>query len=180
MKTPKSKILNPKSAILLTLLILTTASCVSVKKQRSRAHEFFREHPEELAALCADRFPPSIEYKPGIPIIKHDTVTVPGDSIPCPEVINPDTGQKETPMVKCPDCKSVTEYQTRTDTVFVANTAREEQFRLRSDRLQAERDLAILKEEEAIAKAKKRFWYIIGLIALIGLYTFGRFRRLLP
>lgn len=169
-----------KHSLLILALLIATASCVSVKKQRTRAHEFFREHPEELAELCADRFPPSIEYKPGVPIIQRDTVTVPGDSIPCPEVINPDTGQKETPKVKCPDCKSVIEYQTRTDTVFVANTAREEQLRLKADRLQAERDLAILREEDATAKAKKRFWTIVAIIALIGIYTFGRIRRIVP
>jgi len=37
---------------LLFILIMLAASCVSVKKQRSRAHDFFRERPEELARLC--------------------------------------------------------------------------------------------------------------------------------
>jgi|GEM_PF-1812749 len=164
---------------LLSILLLT-ASCVTVKKQRSRAHDFFREHPEELAELCADRFPPEIRYKPGVPIIKRDTVTVPGDSIPCPEIINPDTGQKETPKVKCPDCKSIHESQSRVDTVYLPNTAREEQLRLKADRLQAERDLAILKEEEASNKARKRFWYIVALVAFAGVYVFGKIRRFFP
>jgi len=169
-----------KHSLLIIALLIATASCVSVKKQRSRAHDFFREHPEELARLCADRFPPMPVYKPGETIIERDTVTIPGDSIPCPEMINPDTGQKERPMVKCPDCQSIRESESRIDTMYLPNTAREAELRLKADRLQAERDLLALREQDAKDKAKKRFWYIIALIALIGIYTFGRIRRFLP
>lgn len=165
-----------KKIILILAVTIVAAGCVSTKKQRERAHEFFREYPEELAELCADRFPPEIVYRPGETIIKREPVIVPGDSIPCPDIVNPDTGKTETPKVKCPDCKGEIIEIVRVDTMMVADKAREEQYRLEGERLRADLYDTTRDLEESRRKAKNRLNVIFVIIALVGVYVLGKIR----
>lgn len=161
--------------------VLILGGCASVKKQRSRAHEFFREHPAELAELCGDKFPPRVEYRPGKTetLIHRDTVTTPGDSIPCPETVNPETGEKYIPKVKCPDTRLITERWLRTDSLLQASTAREEQYRLESERHARLATTERVLREQADKRAKNRGWALGGVLAAIAGYFILKGRRII-
>lgn len=154
--------------------VLILGGCASVKKQRSRAHEFFREHPAELAELCGDKFPPKIEYRPGKPIIKSDTTVVTDTvkvTVDCPDGT----------QVDCPPNKTVTIRDTITvrDTIYQENTARIEEFRLRAER--AER-LTVVEQtlrQQADKRAKNRGWALGGLLTVIVLYFILKGRRII-
>lgn len=161
--------------------VLILGGCASVKKQRSRAQEFFREHPAELAELCADKFPPRIEYRPGKTetLIHRDTVTTPGDSIPCPETVNPETGEKYIPKVKCPDTQLITERWLRTDSLLQASTAREEQYRLESERHARSAATERVLREQAEKTSRNRGWALGGVLAAIAGYFILKGRRII-
>lgn len=96
---------------------LLFCSCMTTKK----ATDYLKKN-NSLAGICANEYPPKIEYKSGQVITKSDTTYLPGDSIPCPPTIN----GKDTIRikVKCPDQKIIRDTIYRVDTVTVENTAR--------------------------------------------------------
>ncbi len=160
--------------VIIIATVILMASCVSVKKQRSRAHEFFREHPEELAEICADKFAPKTEFTPGKTIIKTDTtiltdtVTVTAD---CPDGTHVE--------VECPPNKTITIRDTIRvrDTIRMENTARVEQYRLKAE--EQARMLATEKilRERAEEKAKQRGWLLLGLFLAIIFVGFIIYKR---
>lgn len=160
--------------ILIATGVLLMSGCVSVKKQRSRAHEFFREHPVELAELCGDKFPTKTEYLPGKTVVKSDTTVVTDTvtvQVDCPD------GTK----VDCPPAKTVFIRDTVTirDTLLQENTARVEQYRLQSERdarLLAVKDHQLTEAEKT---AKNRGWVLAGVIAAGVIYFLLKARRII-
>jgi hypothetical protein len=171
--------------LLLAGLFLTLAGCASLEKQRNRAEKFYKAHPEELAEKCAQNYPPT--YKPGKEVEQgRDTVYLPGDSVPCPQVTDPQTGKVTTPKVKCPDSKTIYIPKLRVDTVeSTALLARLEKQRqdiadLRADIKTAnkDKDNANTERDKARGTAKNRLWVIIGLIVgIAGYIGFKIYRR---
>lgn len=98
---------------LILLSVVLLASCVTEKK----AVNYMRTHPEKLAEMCANTFPPKIEYRPGKPIyktdsiieIRIDTVKV---TVDCPDGTKVDAD--------CPPNKTIT--KTIRDSVMVTDT----------------------------------------------------------
>lgn len=156
--------------------VLILGGCASVKKQRSRAHEFFREHPAELAELCGDKFPPKIEYRPGKPIFKTDT-TVVTDTVKV-TVDCPDGTQVEA---DCPPNKTTTIRDTITvrDTIMQENTARTEQFRQAAERNARLAATEQVLREQAEKRAKNRGWVLGGVLAAIAIYFILKGRRII-
>lgn len=157
-----------KQAIALTVMACFV-SCVSVKKQRSRAEEFYRAHPEELAAKCANNFPPT--YKPGKTVdLKPDTVYVKGDSVQCPPPkINPTTGQNYPPQkVACPPGKTIYLPQLRVDTVeSTALLARAADLQQQNANLRADVTEKAKTIVEAKSMATSRLWTIVAMGAAL-------------
>lgn len=163
-----------RGLFIIVAAIIFLSSCASVKKQRSRAHDFFREHPIELAELCGDKFPVQIEYRPGKEIIKSDT-TVIKDTVTV-TVDCPDGTQVDCP----PNQKIIIRDTIRTrDTLLRENTARIEEFRLKSER--AERLLIVEQalRGQAEKRAKNRGWVIGGILVLIAARFILKTRRII-
>lgn len=156
------------------------AGCVSVQKQRNRAETFYKLHPEELTARCAEKFvSPSPIYIKGKDSIRIDTVTVAGDSVKCPDVINPDTGEKSPGVkLKCPDSKTITKYKDRVDTLKIVPPEmlaliEQQEIEIKQNGT----DLSNSKDEtkDALKTAANRLWVIIGLSVLIAGYALLKF-----
>jgi hypothetical protein len=99
-------------------LMMLFSSCVT---RKGATDYFLNKHPEQLAQLCADKFPVKEFYRPGIPVIIRDTI--PGDSIPCPQPkLNLATGKMIPGKVKCPD--NVNEKKIVVDTVYLEDQAK--------------------------------------------------------
>lgn len=106
-----------KNAGILFVFLLLLGGCLTTEKATR-----YLEKNGELARIAAERYPPKIEYRPGATVVTSDTITVPGDSIPCPPVIQGrDTIIKK---VKCPDQKIIRDTLRIRDTAFVEVTAR--------------------------------------------------------
>ena len=102
------------------LAVLLISSCVT----ELGAFKYYNKHPDKLAEICASKYPVETKIVSGEPVIKINTVYQKGDSIPCPEVTNPKTGEKTTPKVKCPDTEKIYVNTTVRDTIFQENTAK--------------------------------------------------------
>lgn len=61
-------------ALLSSFVLLV--SCVSEKRKRANAVEFYRTHLQEFATHCNDKFPPELKYIQGKSLIKIDTLLV--------------------------------------------------------------------------------------------------------
>lgn len=116
----------------------------------------------ELSKACAIYFPPKIEYKPGKTITKRDTLTIPGDSVPCPPVIQ----GKDTiyQKIKCPDSKRYTDTVFRTDTITIERTDILDATRRDFDKVNE----AYIKQGDQLKQAKNAKWWYLGLGFLLG------------
>lgn len=152
-------------------------SCVTEQKARSRAIEFYREHPAELAQTCADKFPIATEYIKGFTIIKKDTLINREIFLNCPEIINPETKTSYVPQVKCPELQTIYIETIRVDTFKKENLARVEQYRLAKEGV--ERKYSVLEANFNTTKneSQKRLYLIIILCALVGLSIFLRIKK---
>lgn len=143
-------------------------ACNSPKRVAQHYEQFKGQNREKFAKDCADNFPPQSQYAKGKPDTVTKTVQLPPVVIDCPPP-DPKTGKA---TVTCPPCKERTNTIYQTDTIKLPNTAREEELRLRADRLQDEANKAREAEtnanvaaEEWKDKAKTRFWIIAGIVA---------------
>lgn len=160
-----------KSILSIIFALIILSSCTT--RKRNKAHNYFRDHPQELAELCAKEFPPVINHIQG----KTDTIPginvyIKGDSIPCPD------GTK----VKAPDVKVPCPPSThRVDTVTIENTAKikalEGESKNKDARIsELEKELTETKE-----KASNRMWWLISIglfFALLIALWFWRITRL--
>ena len=86
--------------------------------------KYYLKHNDQLAELCAAKFPVKEHTVLGTPQIERDTFFTPGPTLPCPDVIDSATGKKTTPVVNCPDTKNVVKKVTIRDTIFREDTAK--------------------------------------------------------
>jgi len=142
--------------LILLLLVLLLSGCMTQKKRGDIFHRYAREHPTELAELCADEFPPKVTTVKG----KADTVTRRDTvRVRVPVV----TKQLDTIWADCPPAEHVYHYINRTDTIMQENTAliAELQGKL------AESDKSLAVETALRKKAEdtshNRLYWIIGL-----------------
>lgn len=155
--------------LLLAASLTVVASCASVQKQRMRAEKFYNEHPAELAEKCASNFPPT--YKQGKEQERgRDTVYLPGDTLQCPPIINPTTGESHPGKTKtCPPGKIVYVDNVRVDTVeSTALLAKLAALQLRNMKLTDDLDKTTKEKKEAIRTAEKRQLVNWGLLAVVG------------
>src|SRR5687767_2084328 len=105
----------------------------------------------DWASECAQRYPVKETFIAGKPVYFRDTLTIKGDSIPCPEVEGKN-GQKYTPKVKCPDQKYIKDSVVVHDTTIVEDRAKISLLEQENKATQA----IILKEKETSANALKQ------------------------
>jgi len=166
-------------AILLLGIILIQLGCVTEKKARLRAIEFYREHPAELAQTCADKFPINAQYIPGITITRKDSIIQRGIVLNCPETIHPDTKQSYIPKVNCPDQKIIYINQVRVDTLKVENKARVEQYQLEKREITNRLVVANSAYQTAKVTSQQRLYLIIILTVLLAVALFLRIKNIL-
>lgn len=166
-----------KKYFLISILFLFQFSCVTEKKARSRAIEFYREHPAELAQTCADKFPIGTEYIKGFSIIRKDTTINRAIFLNCPETINPVTKTSYVPQVKCPEVQTIYIETIRVDTLKKENSARVEQYRLEKE--DVEKKYKVLEADLKATKieSQQRLHLIIILCALVGLSIYLRIKK---
>lgn len=165
-----------KKIIYLLLLVIVTSSCATKLKQQVRAHNYFNKYPNELAEICAIKYPPEVKYvqgKPvlvqGKPIVTRDTVQI---TVDCPD------GTKV--KADCPP--NETSFQTDTitirDTAYVANTALINTLTYTISALQGKVDSQVSDIKELKATIRKRNIQLasIGvgvlLISIFGIYRY--------
>lgn len=172
-----------KLKILLAPLLLTAFLfyCKSVEKQRYKARQFYRENPGELAADCAEKFPPVIEYRPGKTVFTPgDTVRIPGDSVQCPDIpATNDRPARPGVKMKCPETKIITNTITRIDTVTIENTAAAASLRYQLDTTRAALQATRGEFKACKAAAKVSMWWIVVLVASILLGVFLRVKKII-
>ncbi|MBB6003839.1 hypothetical protein [Arcicella rosea] len=166
-----------KKYLLISILFLFQFSCVTEKKARSRAIEFYREHPAELAQTCADKFPIGTQYIKGFTIVKKDTTINRAIFLNCPETINPETKTSYVPQVKCPELQTIYIETIRVDTFKKDNPARVEQYRLEKE--DVEKKYAVIEADLKATKneSQQRLYLIIILSALVGLSIYLRIKK---
>lgn len=162
--------------------VLLTTSCVTEKK----AFRYMREHPIKLADLCSETYPPKIEYRPGKPIVKTDSIIIEKTdtikvTVDCPD------GTKV--KADCPPNKTIT--KTIRDSITIVDTIEIEstQAKARIDYLQKKlaelesqnsdlrKDNIIIKED---AKTSNKWNWILGSILVIGVgWRLVRFFRVI-
>lgn len=156
-----------KNLILTALLSLTLWGCITEKKQRFNAEQFYRQHPEELALNCSEKFPVKTEYLKGEEVTTVDTVFMQNIVMDCPTVYDTVTHTSYTPKVICPEQKVITIEKKTVNTLVKENTAKVEAYRLSAETLK--QNLAISESKGLFLqkKMKERFWFIIALCILL-------------
>ncbi|TXK52407.1 hypothetical protein FVR03_01435 [Pontibacter qinzhouensis] len=136
-----------------------------------RAVEELRKPKHKLLALelCADLG----EIKESI-VTETDTVvkvvSIPGAVLDCPETVNPTTGIRYTPQVKCPDVETEIRYINTTKTVTQENTYRVDLLQGQYRILETERD----QERSGKRKWRTAFFGLASLV--IGVILLLRFK----
>lgn len=102
--------------ILILLVVIVMASCSSYKKQLAKAQAFYTQYPNELAKVCADKFPIGIQYIKGRDSISYDT-TYKTIWVSCPP------NGKDTSRIKIPLAIPTVNHHQRPDTIIKTNTA---------------------------------------------------------
>lgn len=147
------------SIILLAILI---TSC-GVERKIRKAKAIAYEHPKEFAEFCATVYPVIPTYVKGKDSIIEKTVTVKGDSIPCPE------NEGKVTYVKCPDAKVIYRDIYRVDTVVKESTAKLTDL---NNKLSSVSNELIKVKQDYDKKSKlasnRLLWLIILGVLLIG------------
>jgi len=192
--------------IILFIAIIGVYGCgMPLQKQQQIAEQFYKKYPDSLAKKCMEKFPPKVgEVKEGK--TQTDTVVV-TDSAAVNRFKKRIDSLLKNPVVKVTaanedsirnairtilikqfqeECKSMQVNNSRTDTLPVADSAAikfwigayhtERDLRIKTD---AKLELTETERDEWKATAKKRWWIIAGLIALFGLATYLRIKRIL-
>jgi len=134
---------------ILAALLLT--GCMTTEKATNYLVEKGR-----LPEICADKYPPKIEYKPGKLFTWRDTMYLPGDSVPCPDqIIGRDTVRV---FAKCPPSLVIRDTTYQRDTITIENTARVQdlQFKL------GDRDAKIMMLEHDLANRTRLMYAFLG------------------
>lgn len=168
--------------IILVSALLSMIGCSTLRKDMKNMAVIETRHPQLLADKCALIYPIKevVKYTQGETKTVTDTVEVPGESIPCPEVIN-QKGDTIREFVKCPPAKTITKTIIRVDTI---TTTQEQTAKIASQELQI-KDLngklaSTLEKVTSITNGRNTWRNVaIGLIVLIGLGVFLKIKRII-
>lgn len=166
-----------RNLFFIIMSVMLFSSCVTEKKARN----YYRVHPEKLAEICSDTYPPEVKYIPGKPVylkgdstVVIDTVTI---TVDCPD------GSK---VVKdCPPNKTTRIRDTIliTDTLEVISTqalATIDKMGNQVAVLQSKYDKMVEKSDllKESNKEKTKWNWILGgsLVALVGYRVFRMLR----
>ncbi len=143
--------------------------CISEKKARKIADEYYKNSPGEFAQKCADTFPINSQYIEGITVVRKDTVIQKGILLDCPE---------QQKQVRCPDSKTIYIKTVRVDTVVKENTAK--LASLESKVLAVTNELSVTRslKETNEKQSKNRLYIIIALCTLLGISIFQKIKGL--
>lgn len=156
-----------KNIILTALFSIMLLGCITEKKQRFNAEQFYKQHPEELANNCSEKFPVRTEYLKGKEITTVDTVVMQNIVMDCPTVYDTITHTSYTPKIVCPEQKVITIEKKTVNTLVKENTAKVEAYRLSAETLK--QNLAVSESKGSFLenKVKKEFFAIIALSVLL-------------
>lgn len=166
--------LKMKNRIYLLLAIVLLASCTTQNKvytYMGKNNDFKLKY---LAENCTvNEITKLIKGKDSI---IERTVTLVGDSIPCPTI------NGIIQKAKCPDARIVYKEILRVDTVLkqIENKAKLDYL---SASLSKVNDLLAkekIERTQAENTAQKRLWYLIGILGLIGVGVFLKVKKILP
>jgi PBP1b-binding outer membrane lipoprotein LpoB len=159
------------------LLVIITCVLLSGCVTEFKAFKYYNKHPDQLAELCASKFPVSKTLKPGSPVITRDTVYLPGDSVKCPDVVDLKTGAVTTPKVKCPDSKTVYSNTVVRDTLLQEDTAK-----LKVIESKLAEEIKAKSEAEGKYNASEKLlvrtrWALIAAVIGLVVLLYGLFRK---
>ena len=152
---------------LLTLIML--AGCISEKRKRHRAEDFYRLHPDELALKCADKFVVQKEYVKGETVTEESVIHVPADSVVCPP-------SEKIAKVKCPDAKIIKVSSIRVDTLRLPNPAKERALASENNQLQVKYAVLDAKRKDIEAVARDRLKLLLLFVAITAFLIFMRIK----
>lgn len=143
--------------VLIITVVALLSGCMTERKRADIFHRYAREHPVDLAEICADEFPVKVVTTKG----KTDTVTV-RDTLRV-KVPVPVPGGTDTLWADCPPSETVYRYINRTDTIMQENTALIAE--LQGKLAEANTELAVEKalRSSSDKQARNRLYWIIGL-----------------
>jgi hypothetical protein len=143
-----------KKLISIICIALAFVSCTGKKGYL----KFKSNNPVQFAKDCYDAFPIKETFIKGKDSIIERTLTVKGDSIPCPAV------QGSKPIyVKCPDAKVIYKDVIRVDTFKQVDTRLQV---INSDLIKQNNELKA-KIEDVTKVASNRLWWVISLAILL-------------
>lgn len=159
------------SIILLALLLFGCSAEKQFQKKVKSTQVFVYENPSYFSGVCAKLFPLIPTYIQGKDSIIERTVTIKGDSIPCPE------NQGKVIYVKCPDAKVVYRDIFRIDTVVNERTDRVDSLnRILTSTMAELRDYK-QSNSKYIKQAQTRLFYVISLLILFVGSVFLLFKK---
>jgi hypothetical protein len=147
----------------LLVLMLFTFGCNIQKKQIRKAKETMFSYPDSFANQCSILFPIKENFIKGKDNFIEKTLTVKGDSIPCPNI----NGVQN--KVKCPDKNIIYRNIIRVDTIVKESTSKLQDLQNKFNALQADKLETDKKLEAKTEQSENRLWTSISLgVALIG------------
>ena len=146
----------------LILLLCILFGCNVQKKQIRKAKATMFNYPDSFALPCSILFPIIPKYIQGKDSVIERTLTVKGDSIPCPEVAG------KVVYVKCPDAKIVYKDVFRVDTIQVESTSKLQALQNKFNSLQADKLATDRKLEDKTEQSSNRLWVIVSLGIILG------------
>ena len=146
----------------LILLLCILFGCKAQNKQIRKAKATMFSYPDSFALPCSILFPIIPKYIQGKDSVIERTLTVKGDSIPCPEVAG------KVVYVKCPDAKIVYKDVFRVDTIQVESTSKLKDLQNKFNSLQADKLATDKKLEDKSKQSSNRLWVIVSLGILLG------------
>lgn len=145
------------------------AGCISEKRKRHRAEDYYRNNPNELALKCADQFVVQKEYVKGETVVQESVIYVPADSVVCPP-------SEKVVKVKCPDAKIITKNSVRVDTLKVENTAKVSALSFENNQLQVKYAVLDAKRKDVEAVARDRLKLLLLFVAITAFLIFMRIK----
>lgn len=146
-------------------------SCVTERK----VEKYLKKNPLFASEWCGNKYPVKEKFIKGKDSIVEKTVTVKGDSIPCPP-----NEKGEVVKVKCPDQKIVYQNVYKTDTIERENTAKLSALQIRYNDLYKKYAIEQYNRLEDKKKANKWMWMFIGLVGVIGIGVLLKIKGILP
>lgn len=148
---------NILTCLLMSLVLLS--SC-GVDRKIRKAQAVAYEYPSEFSEFCSKAFPVIPTYVKGKDSIIERTLTVKGDSIPCPE------NKGKVVYVKCPDAKVIYRDIYRVDTITEESTSKLDTIKQKLSSVSEE----LTRERQERLRYKKlsqnRLFGLIGLCIL--------------